>query len=153
MSQQAPTITINWVDLIFRGLRRGTNLELALSVLVTAEMIAKVYYAAVYLATQSPVLRTLCEQILHDEAAHVQFHIERLAHIGRACPRLIQRSILIVYRLLFCAACSVVLGKACSSIPLHRDELLNVFAAMLARVCCGYAWIATSDRRNPAIAT
>lgn len=111
VSQQAPTITISWVDVIFRSLRRGTNLELALSVLVTAEMIANVYYAAVYLATQSPVLRTLCEQILHDEAAHVQFHIERLAQIRMGRPDLIQRSILILHRLLFYGACTVVWSK------------------------------------------
>jgi len=111
VSQQAPTITISWVDVIFRGLRRGTNLELALSVLVTAEIIAKVYYAAVYVATQSPTLRTLCKQILHDEAAHVQFHIERLAQIRMDRPGLIQRGILILHRLLFYGACTVVWSK------------------------------------------
>jgi hypothetical protein len=111
MSQQAPAITLSWVDVIFRSLRRGTNLELALSVLVTAEIIAKVYYAALYTATQSPVLRPLCKQILHDEAAHVQFHIERLAHVRADRPWLVQRSTLVLHQFLFCGACSVVWSK------------------------------------------
>lgn len=80
-TQQAPTLASSWVDRIFRGLRRGTNLDLVLSVLVSAEMLANVYYAALAAATASPVLQVLCAQILHDEAGHVQFHCERLASI------------------------------------------------------------------------
>jgi hypothetical protein len=110
-SQQAPAITASWVDVIFRGLRCGTNLELALSVLVTAEILAKVYYAALYTATQSPVLYALCKQILHDEAAHVQFHIERLAHIRADRPWPFQHCTLLLHQLLFCGACTVVWSK------------------------------------------
>ena len=38
------------------------TLEISIGVLITAEMIAKVYYAALHEATGSKVLRTLCEQ-------------------------------------------------------------------------------------------
>ena len=47
--------------------------------LVTAEIIAKVYYAALREATQSEVLRTICDQILRDEYKHVEFQTEQLA--------------------------------------------------------------------------
>ena len=68
-----------WPDAVFRWLRHRAGLELSIAVLVTAEVIAKVYYAALREATASPVLRRLCEQILHDEEFHVRFQCERLA--------------------------------------------------------------------------
>jgi len=69
-----------WTDSVFRRLRNvvGT-LETSIGVLVTAEIIAKVYYAALREATQSEVLRTICDQILRDEYKHVEFQTERLA--------------------------------------------------------------------------
>ena len=69
-----------WTDSAFRRLRNvvGT-LEISIGVLVTAEIIAKVYYAALREATQSEVLRTICDQILRDEYKHVEFQTEQLA--------------------------------------------------------------------------
>lgn len=70
-----------WPDAVFRWLRHRAGLELSIGVLVTAEIIAKVYYIALREATSSPVLRRLCEQILSDEVQHVRFQCERLAII------------------------------------------------------------------------
>ncbi|MCI0675749.1 MAG: ferritin-like domain-containing protein [Phycisphaerales bacterium] len=70
-------------DAIFRQLRRLAGLDTSISVLVTAEIIAQVYYRALRDATGSPVLKALCRQILRDEKAHVQFQCERLAIIRR----------------------------------------------------------------------
>ena len=88
-----------WADTVFRWLRRQAGLELSISILVTAEIIAQVYYIALRDATGSLVLRRLCEQILRDEDAHVRFQCERLALLrqrdGRcrlALKRLAQRS-------------------------------------------------------------
>jgi len=76
----------SWPDAVFRSLRRGAGLETTVGVLLTAELIAQVYYAALRDATRSPVLRALCERILRDEAEHVRFQAERLALLraGRA---------------------------------------------------------------------
>jgi hypothetical protein len=68
-----------WPDAVFRWLRHRAGLELSIAVLVTAEIIAKVYYAALREATRSSVLRRLCDQILADEVQHVRFQCERLA--------------------------------------------------------------------------
>jgi hypothetical protein len=68
-----------WPDTVFRWMRRGAGLEASIVVLVTAEVIAKVYYAALRDATGSRLLRRLCDQILRDEVAHVHFQTERLA--------------------------------------------------------------------------
>jgi hypothetical protein len=55
------------------------DLDLCITVLVTAELVANVYYAALHEATQSPCLRALCRQILHDEDAHIRFQCGQLA--------------------------------------------------------------------------
>jgi hypothetical protein len=65
-----PLLGWNWVDGIFRRLRRAAPLEQVLVVLLTAEMIAKVYYRAIHQATGCPLLRSLCAQLLRDEVRH-----------------------------------------------------------------------------------
>jgi hypothetical protein len=86
-------LTMNGIDLVdttvadrvFRWMRNLLNsLELSIAVLVTAELIAKVYYAALREATQSVVLRSLCDQILRDEQAHVRFQCEHLRTLRSA---------------------------------------------------------------------
>lgn len=74
-------------DSVFRHLRKLGGLELEVTVLVTAEILAQVYYRALGRATKSPILRRLCEQILSDEDAHVQFQCERLAILRHEGPR------------------------------------------------------------------
>ena len=63
----------HWVDHIFRRVRNLGGLELCLSVLSTAEMIAVPYYRALREATSSPLLRAICERILREEAEHLRF--------------------------------------------------------------------------------
>ena len=74
-----PLIRTTFTDGVFRRLRQLLgNLEISISVLITAEIIAKVYYLALREATNSQVLQTLCQQILQDELRHVEFQAERL---------------------------------------------------------------------------
>jgi hypothetical protein len=82
-----PRIQKTFADTAFRSLRRSAGLELSIAVLVTAEVIAQVYYAALREATDSAVLRTLCDRILRDEAEHVRFQSERLALLACGRPR------------------------------------------------------------------
>ncbi|MEI9811035.1 MAG: hypothetical protein WDO16_25880 [Bacteroidota bacterium] len=63
----------HWVDGVFRWLRKITNLENTIRVLLTAEIIAKVYYKALYNATNSALLQKICRQILRDEDQHISF--------------------------------------------------------------------------------
>lgn len=78
-----PRAARSWPDTVFRWLRHRAGLDLSITVLVTAEVIAKVYYDALRDATASPVLRRLCDQICADELAHVEFQTERLAILRR----------------------------------------------------------------------
>jgi hypothetical protein len=103
-----PRLHQEWTDHIFRWLRHRAGLELMIVVLLTGEVMAQVYYAALRQATRSQVLVRLCEQILVDESAHVRFQSERLALLRRNCwwPGLVLRAI--CERILFDAACCVV---------------------------------------------
>ena len=86
---------INGIARIKRGCTDGIfwrarnlfgNLEVSISVLVSAEIIAKIYYPALSEATASIVLRSICEQIHREEIAHVEFQTEQLARIRAGRP-------------------------------------------------------------------
>lgn len=71
--EKIPRIRKHWVDDIFRKLRKLADLENTITVLVTAEIIAKVYYKALKNATACILLKDLCNQILKDEDQHIAF--------------------------------------------------------------------------------
>jgi len=79
-----PLLRKHWLDQVFRRIRRMAGLELIVTVLVSAEIVAVPYYRALHNATQSPLLRTLCRQILQDEAAHLQYQAETLSRLRRS---------------------------------------------------------------------
>ena len=104
---EIPRTTSHWSDRVFRSLRTMGNLEMMLSVLLVAELIANVYYVALRDATDSPALHQLCQQILHDEEQHVHFHVKQLARL-RAGRRWSLDLVYELYRLFFGSACLVV---------------------------------------------
>jgi rubrerythrin len=63
----------DWLDNVFRRLRKLAGLEGTITVLLTAEIIAIPYYKALYRATGSSLLRQICKQILADEEMHLRF--------------------------------------------------------------------------------
>jgi len=97
-----------WPDAIFRWLRHRAGLEVSIAVLVTAEIIAQVYYPALREATTSPVLRALCDQIIFDELSHVHFQCERLAILRRRRQRVSLAVRLATGQILFAGAIVVV---------------------------------------------
>jgi hypothetical protein len=74
-----PLVRKIFIDGVFRMLRQLMGLECSVGVLITAEIIAKVFYRVLHDATRSPFLKAICDQILRDEKMHVQFQAERLA--------------------------------------------------------------------------
>lgn len=97
-----PLVRTTPTDAVFRCMRNALgNLEISIAVLITAELIARVYYAALREATASAVLRRVCDQILSDELRHVQFQAEQLARLqagrfqlGLGLTALAQRALL-----------------------------------------------------------
>ena len=106
-----PLIKRTWPDTVFQKLRHVGGLEVSISVLITAEIIAKVYYAALQRATQSTVLRRLCDQILDDEVSHVEFQAERLAMMRRCRKAWANELTHALHCFLFFGACLVVWRK------------------------------------------
>ncbi len=54
-------------------MRIAKSIAASLSVLITAELIALIYYRALREATGSRLLRAMCNKILDDEKAHVEY--------------------------------------------------------------------------------
>src|SRR6185437_17137460 len=71
----------HWVDRIFRRVRKFAGLELCLRVLVMAEIVAVPYYTALERSTGSPLLRSICANILSDEDDHLRFQAESLQRL------------------------------------------------------------------------
>ena len=79
--QGLPLMRRHWSDSIFRRVRKLGGLDLALSVLLTAELVALVYYQALARATGSLALRSICAEILRDERTHVVFQAGTLGRV------------------------------------------------------------------------
>jgi hypothetical protein len=148
----------SWADGVFRALRRGASLEVTVSVLLTAELIAQVYYAALHDATGSPVLRVLCQRILRDEAAHVRFQSERLGALREGRSAVAVAVALAAQRALLAAAVLVVwrghgaaLARGGLSLATFSRRCHEHFAAVATLM--KPAPVAASSVRTPAATT
>ncbi len=68
-----------WTNSVFRRMRFLVNLEFAVQVLLTAELIAEVYYGALLLRVDDPAVRVMARKILRDEMKHLAFQREFLS--------------------------------------------------------------------------
>ncbi len=84
----------NFLDRTFRRLRRRSDLRPEVVTLVTAEIIALSYYSALSDATDSPALKRICAQMLHDEIPHVIFQSYTLGHFKENRWLKLQRQLL-----------------------------------------------------------
>ena len=141
-----PQLAHGLSDRIFRRLRNLVgSLEISISVLVTAEIIAKVSYPALYAATNSAVLRAICQQLYRDEAVHVVFQTEQLAKIraSRSAPGMWATAIL--HRILFYP--TAVLVAVSHGAVIRRSGLRRL--SFLWRCRCEFlADLAAMDPRN-----
>lgn len=62
-----------WTNSIFRWLRDLVNLEFNIQVLLTAELIAEVYFGLLSLRCSDPVVQTVAKKLLRDEMGHLSF--------------------------------------------------------------------------------
>ena len=107
-SQSIPLLQRHWVDTVFRRLRGLAGLELSLTVLVTAELIAVPYYRALRGATSSPILKMICTRILEDESNHLKFQASMLARVAPARPAAVHGSLSELHRLFLLGTILVV---------------------------------------------
>jgi hypothetical protein len=80
-----PRIKKNWGDTLFRKVRHLNNsMEWWTLAVISVESTAQIFYQSLKDATQCKLLKEICTDILIDEAAHIQFQMERLAMIFRS---------------------------------------------------------------------
>jgi hypothetical protein len=98
----------DWTDRVFRLVRRLAGLELYIYILISAELIAIVYYRALEAATNCQRLMVLCRGLVSDELAHVGFESQLLLALraDRAAP--VQALMRLAHRAFFAATASVV---------------------------------------------
>jgi hypothetical protein len=72
----------DWGDTLFRKIRYlNTSMELWTITVIIVESAAQLFYKALHDATQCPLLKSICNDILIDEAHHIKFQNERMAVI------------------------------------------------------------------------
>jgi len=89
---RGPLLHKQWTNSIFRWMRNLVNLEFNIQVLLTAELIAEVYYGLLALRCPDPVVQTVAKKILRDEMGHLAFQrdflFERVRLLSPALQRL-----------------------------------------------------------------
>lgn len=105
----APLLQSHWSDNCFIFLRRLFGLEEELLVLLIPEMIAQRYFRALHDGTKDAVVRSVCEQIMHDEEGHVAFHVSYLQNALANLPLWRRALLRIGWRMLYRGACLVVM--------------------------------------------
>ena len=100
-----------WIDNVFRFLRKLMGLECEVTILVTAEMIALSYYTALSNATDSKLLKTICEQMLNDELKHVVLQSDTLHRISKERNKIISWSVRVIRKIVMRVTAFVVWHK------------------------------------------
>ncbi len=91
----------SFLDHVFRKLRQIGGIKCEVTVLVTAEMIALTYYDALAKSTDSPALKSICEQMLKDEIPHIMFQSHTLSFFKNSKKDNLLRVLLMEGTLLF----------------------------------------------------
>jgi hypothetical protein len=72
----------DWGDTIFRKIRYfNTSMELWTIAVIIVESAAQIFYQALHDATECGLLKSICKDIMIDEAHHIKFQNERLHRI------------------------------------------------------------------------
>lgn len=103
-----PPIKKHWADAVFRWLRKGVGFEISITVLITAEIIALIYYKALRANTGSNQLNRICDKILTDEIQHVRYESELINYIRNSRPSAYQPTIRLLHAVLFIGTTIVV---------------------------------------------
>lgn len=92
----------DWGDTLFRMVRYSIpSMEVWVTPVVMVETHAIIYFDAIRRASNSIVLRQICEQILADEVVHVRFQCQRLAMLHRSRATWLRTTTMIVHRIMF----------------------------------------------------
>ena len=92
----------DWGDTLFRKIRYfNKSMELWTITVIIVESAAQIFYAALRDATQCMLLKSICSDILIDEAHHIKFQNERMFMIFREKSFYSKAISLLFYSILF----------------------------------------------------
>lgn len=99
----------DWGDTLFRKIRYfNSSMELWTLAVITVESVAQIFYQALKDATDCPLLREICDDILIDEERHIDFQTERMLAIYRTHNAFTRPVFFHAYRFFFFATASTV---------------------------------------------
>jgi len=125
-----PQKQTDWTDFVFCCLRRLGGFEFRLYLLITAELIASVFYRALEVATGCQRLKILCRTLVADELAHVGLESQLLLTLRARRPAFVRGGLRLAHRVFFAGTASIVYLT-------HRAVLRNAGYNMVSflRVC------------------
>ena len=98
-------------DSIFRKLSHLMGIELGIRVLLAAEIIALAYYRALSDATESKVLKGICQHMLREEQTHTRFQMQHIQFMNLQKNKVFARISDLAHQLLIESACCAVWVK------------------------------------------
>lgn len=104
-----PRVEKDWGDSLFRKVRYfNTSMELWTLAVITVESAAQLFYQSLRDATGCPLLKQVCDDIIEDEAHHIDFQAERMLAIYRSHGVLLRPLAFAAYRLFYFSTAAVV---------------------------------------------
>lgn len=120
---------LDWGDWLFRRVRYfNTSMELWTITVIIVESAAQVFYQALHDATECKLLKSICTDILVDEAHHIKFQNERLYIIFKDKPFYAKAFAVTWYCLLFFVTIHAVWfghAKAHRAGGVNHDEFMR----------------------------
>lgn len=99
----------DWGDTLFRKIRYfNTSMEIWTLAVITAESAAQSYYQSLKDATNCSLLKQICDDILIDEAYHIDFQTERMQTIFQTTLPLFRPIRRLIYKTFFYGTVSLV---------------------------------------------
>lgn len=99
----------DWGDSLFRLVRGlNTSMEMWTLTVLTIENAAQLFYQSLKDATGCPLLKQICDDILVDEAPHIDFQAERMLAIYRSHHWTVKPIYFAFYRFFYFSTASVV---------------------------------------------
>jgi len=119
----------NWGDTLFRKVRYfNTNMELWTITVLIVESAAQLFYQALYDATHCTLLKSICKDILQDEAHHIKFQNERMYQIFNKKGIYMKSLSFVAYSVLFFLVIHLVWWghrKAFKAGGVHRQSFMQ----------------------------
>jgi hypothetical protein len=146
--ENMPKAESQFTDKIFRLSRHAFGLRNSLMVLVSAELIAVPYYTALKNATRSPILTTICDQILRDESMHIRFQAKAIQMLLKGKSAFQRKMAYLMGRMMLEAALDVVWFNHAELLRLSGYQFADLRRESLLQFQWAWAMIEGSEA-NP----